>query len=454
MNVIDKIKEYEPFYVSNLKIAIPVILSQVGQGAVMMADTFMVGRLGTDELAAVSFSTSVQVAFFLFAMGVSFGLTPLVGQAYASGDKKKIHDFLRCSLVVNTLLMCCVCFLLWLFSFAFGLMGQEPRVVAFAVPYYRWIVLSLLALPFFFSFKQLLEGLGNTKYAMYITLVSNGLNILLNYLLIFGKCGFPNMGVEGAAIATFISRFCMPFLFVALFMWNKRYRPYLTSLWRGVFNPKPILVLFSIGLPIGGQMFVETALFAIAGIMVGWYGASQLAAHQIVLNFSSLTFMFQTGIASATTIRVSHQMGAGDYVAMRKAGIASFHLSAMFTLAFSLLMVLFRYQLVGAFSADDIVVKTGSTLMLLCVLYQFADGFQVVSLGSLRGMTDVNWPMRVAMVSYLFVSLPVAYILSLWFRLEAVGIWIGFIVGLNLAATCYIVRFLVRSKGFVALKGR
>lgn len=449
MAVSDKIREYVPFYARNLKIAVPVMLSQVGQGVVIFVDTYMVGRLGTAELAAVSFSGAVLLPFMLFVMGVSMGQTPLVGQASAVKDRTRVMAYFQGSFVVNVLLMSAMCVLLWLFSLFFDRMGQDATVVELARPYYMWVVLSLLPLPFFYSLKQLLEGLGNTKYSMYITLISNLLNIVFNYLLIFGKFGFPELGVIGAGVSTFISRLFMPLMLALLLCRDARYKCYLHSLAERLVERSHIRTLLSVGLPIGGQMFAEMLLFAGAGVMVGWFGATQLAAHQVVLNFSSMTFMFQCGISAATTIRVSHQLGARDYLSMRMAGIASLHLSFVLNFVFSVVMLIFSRELVAFFSADEAVVEVGVRIVFFCALYQIADGFQVVSLGSLRGMTDVRWPMRMAAISYVLISLPVGYICSVWLGWEVYGVWVGFIVGLNIAAACFIVRFLRRSAALV-----
>ncbi|MCQ2218179.1 MAG: MATE family efflux transporter [Paludibacteraceae bacterium] len=449
MGVVEGFQSYKPFYIRNLKIAIPAVLSQLGQGVVMIADSMMVGVLGTNELAAASFAGAIVIVGFLFVLGVTFGATPLVGRQYSMGKHVRAASLFQNSILLDMLVVALVCGILYVLSFFLDKMGQELEVCVLARPYYLWLVASLPPLFVFQAFKQFMEGLGNTKVAMVITLISNALNVLLNYLFIFGKCGCPFMGVEGAGVATFIARLVMPIMFYAYFVHRKSLFRYFRFFRMRVFSFAELYELGKIGVPIGFQMLVETSTFSLSAVMVGWFGAVSLASHQIAMNLSSLTFMMASGISAATTIRVSHQMGAKDYVSMRKAGFASMHLCVFENLIFAVLMIVFRREIPLAFTSDPLVVELSAMLLVMCAIYQLADGLQVVALGALRGMADVEGPMRVSVICYVLVSLPVAYICGVVLDWGAVGVWMGFIVSLNLAAILLIRRFLKMSSTII-----
>lgn len=449
MSIAEAIGSYKPFYIRNLKIAVPAILSQLGQGIVMLADSIMVGSLGTNELAAVSFAGAIVVVGYLFVLGVTFGSTPLVGRYYSGGRHARAASLFQNSILLDMAVAFLVCGILYLLSFYLDRMGQAPEVSRISRPYYLWLVASLPPLFVFQAFKQFMEGLGNTKIAMVITLVSNAMNIVLNYLLIYGKLGFPEMGVVGAGMATFFSRLAMPIIFYAVFYYKRSLFRYFRFFGMRVFSLSEQYELGKLGFPIGFQMLVETSTFALSAVIVGWFGAVSLASHQIAMNLSSLTFMMASGISSATTIRVSHQMGVRDYHSMRKAGFASMHLCAFENVVCSVLMVLFRRQIPLLFTSDPLVVDLSATLLVMCAIYQIADGLQVVALGGLRGMSDVKEPMRISVVCYILVSLPVAYICGVLLDWGATGVWMGFIVSLNLAAVLLIRRFLKSSGQYI-----
>lgn len=450
MGIIELFRSYKPFYVRNLKIAIPAVLSQLGQAVVILADSMMVGRLGTDELAAVSFAGAIVLVGFLFALGITFGATPLIGCQYSGGKHLRAASLFQNSILLDLLVAAVICGVLYIISFFLDEMGQAKEVCTLARPYYLWLVASLPPLFLFQAFKQFMEGLGNTKIAMVITLATNFLNVLLNYVFIFGKWGFPFWGVEGAGLATFLSRLAMPLAFGLVFVYRVSLLRYFRLFRMRAFSMSELYALGKVGVPIGSQMLVESFSFSLAAVIVGWFGAVSLASHQIAMNVSSLTFMMASGIAAATTIRVSHQMGVGDYFSMRKAGIASMHLCVCVNSIWAILMLVFLYEIPLAFTSDPLVVELSALLLVMCAIYQIADGLQVVALGALRGMADVESPMRITVVCYLFVSLPVAYFCGVLLDWGACGVWMGFIFSLNLVAFLLIKRFLKVSAQLMA----
>lgn len=446
MSLITYVKGYIPFYRRNLKIALPVMFAQLGQAIVMLADTVMVGHLGTVELAAVSFGSSVFMIGFLFALGLSIGATPLIGKEYAAGEHRRSAIIFQNSILFDIGVSLVLGGIMWVVSFFMDRMGQPDEVWPLAQEYFRISVYTLPFVLLFQSFRQFMEGIGNTKYAMVITLVGNILNIFLNWVLIFGKLGCPMLGVAGAAYATLIARILMSIAFVVLFFVKRPLIRYFYFFGKKSFSRREIKGLAYMGIPIGSQMLLETLGMSLSSIMVGWFGAVALASHQIAMNLSSLTFMISSGLASATTIRVSHQIGVKDFKSMRKAGIASTHLSLLFSCACAIVLFFFRVQIASVFSVDPQVLELSSLLIAIVAIYQFGDGFQVVSIGALRGMSDVYAPMVVAIVCYLIVNLSMAYLLAVIFNWGAVGVWIAFMIELYLAAILLGLRFRHKTK--------
>lgn len=432
---------YLPFYKRNLKVALPIICSQLCIGIVQLVDTLMVGRLGTVELASVAFASSVFAVGNVFSMGILLGLTPLVGQSFVRGEHARCAHLFQNAFLLAVIAGGIVCALLFAAMLFMPFMGQEPEVVELAVPYFFTIVVSLVPQLLFLTFKQFLEGLGNTKTAMWITVITIFVNIFFNYVLIYGKWGFPQWGVFGAGVATLIARLVAPLIFFGCMRLKPAWWSYIRAFrWR-LFRWRSLGELLRIGLPISGQMVLETASFAFTGIMIGWLGAVPLAANQVVVNLSNLTFMLMIGIASATTIRVSHQIGARDYKAMTMAASASIHLALMVEVLTALLFILGGRAMMSAFSNDPAVIDLGTQLCVCVGFFQIFDGMQAVGIGILRGLTDVKVIMRNAFIAYILINLPLSYVLAFPCGLGALGVWTAFIFGIGTAAVLYYVRY-------------
>lgn len=447
------IKEYIPFYKRNLVIAIPVILSQAGQVSVQIVDNIMVGHLGTVQFAAASFAGTVVICGIVFGMGFSFGLTPLVGEAFGRGKHREAAGLFKHSVLTNLILSIALASLMFLLTFFMKYMGQPPEVVRLAVPFYQWLVASIIPFLIFFSFKQFAEGIGNTKVAMFITIGINILNIILNYLLIYGKFGLPALGINGSCIATFISRLCMPVAMLIFFFKKRSFNRYFYFFKQTKFQIQTIMRLFSIGLPIGVQMVMEVAAFSLGSIMMGWFGDIYIAAHQIVLTLSTLTYMISNGIASGTMIRVSHQLGAKRYKDMRYAANASFHMALVFMSLAAIIFIFFRSWLPMIFTSDPLVISSASILLIVAGFFQVFDGMQTVALGALRGISDVKIPMYCSFVSYILLALPVGYFCAVTIHLGPIGVWIGFLFGLFFAAVTFFLRFNKLSKVIIKTQG-
>lgn len=435
------IKEYLPFYKKNLKLAIPVMLTQAGQITVNIVDNIMVGHLGTAELAAVSLSNSIFILGFVFGIGFTQGLTPLIGQAYGSKDYKRVGLLLQNSFTLNTLLVIILTIAMFSIGNLMNNMGQVPEVVSLATGYYNIQLFSVLPFIIFFGLRQFSEGIGITKYAMYITLSANFVNIILNWILIYGKLGFPAMGINGAAYATLISRIIMLLLFLYVILKKEEYNQFF-NYFSGRFISTPIIKqILRTSIPLSLQNLIEITTFSISAIMVGWLGKVQLASHQIAMAMSSFSFMLALGIGAAATITVSHHFGSKNYSEMKKAGDAAVHLSVFIMLISAFLYITLHNFIPKVFTIDPLVVSLASTLLIISATFQIFDAIQLSSLANLRALADVKIPLVISISSYYFVCLPLGYILGFVFNLGAIGVWIGLLTGLALVAVFFMRRF-------------
>ncbi|HKJ80277.1 MAG TPA: MATE family efflux transporter, partial [Prolixibacteraceae bacterium] len=293
----------------------------------------------------------------------------------------------------------------------------------------------------FFSIKQFFEGIGNTKIAMQITLIANAINLVVNYILIFGKFGFPELGLNGAGIGTLVSRLVMPVLFLVYVYNIPRFWSYFVEGNKLPLLKSKVVELFRIGIPIAFQLIVEVFTFSTGAILMGWLGEIPLAAHQVAIGLAGFTYMISLGVSQATTIRISHQMGVKDYSALKMAAFASTHLVLVFMLTMGLIFITLRSQLPLLFTNDAEVVQIAAQLLIVAAIFQLFDGLQVIMLGTLRGMADVKIPMVFAFVSYLLVGIPTSYIFAFVLNVGPMGIWFGYLVGLGCAGILFYFRF-------------
>jgi len=435
------IREYIPFYKRNLALAFPIVLSQLGQVSVSLVDNMMVGHVGTTELAAAAFANSIFMVGMVFGMGLTFGLTPLVGKAFGNGDLKTTIVWLKNGIfshLVGAFVLTIVMFSVYLFL---PLMGQDHDVMKLARPYYLLLCASYFPFMLFFTLKQFFEGLGNTKMAMQITLIANLINIAVNYIFIFGKLGMPELGLNGAGIGTLVSRIIMPLLFTVYILRNSKFKRYFVLAHFQPMIKKRVMALLKIGVPIGFQLIVEVSAFGIGAVMMGWLGEIPLAAHQVALGLASFTYMIALGVSQANTIRVSHQMGIKDYVSMRRASYASTHIVLLFMSFTALVFVLGRFLLPYLFTSDTEVITIAASLLVVAAVFQLFDGLQVIMLSTLRGMADVTTPMFIAFIAYLLIGIPTSYVFTFLLNAGPQGIWYGYLVGLGTAGILFYFRF-------------
>ena len=426
-----------------------MMLTQLGASLVGLFDSIMVGHYATVDLAAVSFSNALFFTVMVFAMGALMGLTPLVGIEVGKMSDETEHFKIQSritSLFQNGALFTILLSIFTLFLLGgcipfLHCFGQDPAVVEVARPYYTLIVLSIIPFLFFTFFKQFLEGLGNTSVAMVITLAMNALNIFLNWLFIYGNWGCPELGATGAGIGSLVARIGMPICFFAAMYFRREWKGYIRSIRTRAFRLSTIKELSKIGFPIGIQTLMETIAFTAAFVFIGWISKEALAAHQIANQICDMTFMVILGIGSATTIRVSHQLGANNLHGVRMASHASIHLVLVINAIGAALMIGLRHQIPLLFTEDQEVITIASKLVVLAGMLQLADGLQVVAASMLRGITDVKVPMIIAVISYTIICISVGLTLAFPMGMGAEGIWIGFVIGLSTAAVCLHLRF-------------
>ncbi|QGY47986.1 MATE family efflux transporter [Maribellus comscasis] len=436
-----KLAHYFPYYRRNLRLALPVVLSQIGQVSVQLIDVMMVGHVGTTELAASAFVNNIFMIGMNFGMGLTLGLTPLVGNAFGNKEKSEVTVWLKNGMFTHIVAALVLTAIMSAVYFFLPVMGQQKDVISLAKPYYLLLCASYLPFILFFSFKQFFEGLGNTKMAMQITLISNVVNIIVNYVLIFGKFGFPAMGLVGAGIGTLVSRIIMPSLFI-LFIWKrKQHRIHFRNARLQPLELSRIKKVLKIGIPIALQIIVEVTAFGIGAIMMGWLGEKPLAAHQVALGLASFTYMISLGISQANTIRISHQMGNNDLKALKMAAFGSTHLVLAFMSFTALVFVFGKNYLPYLFTTDSHVVVIAAGLLVVAAVFQIFDGLQVVMLSTLRGMADVKIPMFIAFVAYLLIGIPTSYLLTFVAHIGPQGIWFGYLVGLGVAGLLFYFRF-------------
>ena len=441
------------------------MLTQLGASLVGLFDSIMVGHYATVDLAAVSFSNAIFFTVMVFAMGALMGLTPLVGfqvGSLSTNDNEQSDSSLASSprRLISSLVQNGTLFTVLLSVFTLVLLGgcipfldcfgQDPKVVEVARPYYILIVISIVPFLFFTFFKQFLEGLGNTSVAMVITLVMNGLNIFLNWLFIYGNWGCPELGAMGAGIGSLIARIGMPICFFLVMYFHREWKTYIRAVRLKNFDFSVIKELSKIGVPIGVQTLMETIAFTAAFVFIGWISKEALAAHQIANQICDMTFMVILGIGSATTIRVSHQLGARNLHGVRMASNASIHLVLLINAIGAVLMIGFRNQIPTLFTEDQEVIAIASQLIVLAGVLQLADGLQVVAASMLRGITDVKVPMIIAIFSYTIICISIGLFWAFPMGMGAQGIWIGFVVGLSVAAICLHTRFRIKYRELLA----
>ena len=453
------LREYTPYYKRILSLALPVVLAQAGQLTTQFADTAMVGNFGGSDpvpLAAVSLGGSIFLLIYLASLGLALAITPKVGEHYARGERREVGHLLANSLVYCTLIGVVATivavvlrpFIGELGSLMSGGEGDIEAVAQMALPYYDMLTWSIIPLMLFLAIKQFMEGIGNTKVAMWITLGGNLLNIFLNWVFIFGELGAEAMGAEGAGLATLVARIGQTVAIIAFFFLSRRLRIYRSFFERGAVRLRALRSMLAIGFPISFQMVLESAAFILTSILALSFGAEAAGAMQVSFSIANIAWMITVAIGSASTIVVAHAYGAKQRTELRPIIDATYHLGLLWALIMATVFVTLRTPIAEIFTDNSSVVELTSNLMLLIAIYQFSDAIQGLSISMMRGMQDVKIIMPIVTCSYLLLNIPVGALLAYHFGMGCEGLVIGLIVGLSSAALLTMVRLRRQTRLF------
>ncbi len=433
---------------ATLVLGLPIIGSLLAQMAIGLTDTIMVGWYGVTELAAMVLASSVFFIFFIVGSGFAMAVMPVVAEAAGAEDRRQVRRVTRMGIWIS-LIYCVVAMpVLWDFKALMILMGQKPQIAAIGQDYMRVAQWGMFPAMLVMTLKSFLSGVERPGWVLWATIIGGLANGVLNYALIFGHWGAPEMGVRGAAVAS-VSTATVTFLVLALYSgWHREFRGYaiFTRLWRSDWPA--FFDLFRLGWPIGATMLAEVGLFSAAAVMMGWIGTRELATHGIAIQIASISFMVYLGLANAATIRVGHALGRGDPSGIWRASAVAMLLQLGFAALAVALFLSWPKTLIGLFldashpgSAE--IMAYGVGLLALAAVFQVVDGLQAVTLGLLRGLKDTRVPMICAVFSYWVVGLPVAYLLGFPLGFGGYGVWAGLVVGLALAALTLLGRYRV-----------
>lgn len=439
-------KKYKPnklYYQSTIALAGPVVISQLGHTLVQTFDTIIIGHYsGTISLAAVSLVHSVFMVVLVIGLGIAYGLTPLIAQENGKSNYTECARLLSNSLWLN-IVSGVFLFLVVYFGSMFAMQhaDQDPKVVETAKPYLLILSLSIQPLMIFQTFKQFAEGLGFTRQAMNITIWGNVLNVIIAVILVKGLFGIEPMGVKGVGIATLIDRILMMMVMVWYVLRSDHFKLYLHHFSIKFIDFSKILKVVKIGLPVAMQYVFEIGAFAVAALMAGHIGATEQAAHQTAITLVAMTYMMAGGLASAATIKIGNSFGKKNYARLQKFAKVSYHLVIAFMLFFAIVFTLFNQYLPYLITSDADVIAVAAQLLIIAGIFQLFDGTQVVGLGALRGMGDVNIPTFITFVAYWIIGLPSCYIMGIHFNVGIAGIWYGLTLGLLTSSVLLYFRF-------------
>ena len=433
-----------------LAIGIPIIIGQLGTIILGFADTIMIGRHSTQELAAAGLVNNIFTLVLIAYMGFSYGLTPVVGKFYGMGRKDLIGEKVKNSLAANMATGIIFSLVMAVLYLNLDHIGQPDELLPLIRPYFLVNLVSILFVGVFNTIKQLFDALGHTKVAMWVMIGGNVANILGNWILIYGMLGFPEMGLLGAGISTLASRILMALCLTAVALASSKYSIYREGMRKGRLNKADLQEMNRLGWPVALQLGMESAAFSLSCVMVGWLGTIPLAAHQVTITISQLFYLVLSGMAAATAIRISHFVGQHDYKAVRLTAADGFRLNLFFSFVMIVPILLFRHSLGAFFTDSEEVQQTVATLIIVLAVYQFGDGLQYAFANALRGIACVRPMVAYAFIAYFVINLPLGYILAFQLGMGILGVWIAFPFGLTTAGLLYWHRF----KKEVAIKGK
>ncbi len=430
-----------------LKLSLPIIFGELAQMSLHLIDSAMVGAVGYKQLAAAALVLSVVNIPFVFGIGITISVSQMVSLAHGQEDENLISHYF-----FNGFWLCATFAVSIAIALSFGgnilfHLGQDREVVELALPFMRLISVSLVPMLLFLALKHFADGLQKTRTAMILSLVAVPLNVFLNWLLIYGNWNFPRLELVGAGWATLITRSLIFLILGTIILAHPTFRKY-TKIRGEQWKIRLVTLgeLLHIGVPAALQLAMEVGAFAVSAILIGTIDAVSLAAHQIAITLAAMTFMVSAGLSQGASIRTSNALGRGDWNAISAIGKSTLLISLVFGSACAVGFVALREKLPLAFNDDVSVVALASSLLLFAAIFQISDSLQAIGAGLLRGIKDVKIPTILITVAYWLIGIPAGYILAFHFKLNAVGIWLGFIVGLTFSAIFLCARFLRMAK--------
>ncbi|HEY5326679.1 MAG TPA: MATE family efflux transporter, partial [Mucilaginibacter sp.] len=428
--------KYKDHYRANLNLAVPVVISQLGYTLVQTADTIIVGHFaGTVSLAAVSLANSIFIIMMIIGIGISYGITPLIAQHNGRNNYTECGRLLSNSLFINVIAGI-ILFTITFFGsvLLLGHLGQTPAVVRQAKPFLVLLGLSIIPMLVFNTFKQFAEGLGFTKQAMMISIWGNALNICLGIIFVKGLFGISPMGVKGVGYSTLTDRCVMAVVMCIYVFRSVNFKKYLKDFILTNIDRLRCIEILRIGAPVALQYTFEISAFSAAAIVIGTIGYHEQAAHQVAINLASITYMMASGLSAAAAIKSGNYFGGKEHQKLRHSAISNYHIVMVFMCITAAIFTIFNHLLPWIFTSDNVVIAIAAQLLVIAAFFQLFDGTQVVGLGILRGMGDVNIPTAITFFAYWVVGLPVGYVLGLKMHLGVKGVWYGLVLGLMVSS--------------------
>jgi MATE family multidrug resistance protein len=432
-----------------MRLAIPIIIGNVGQTLIALTDNIMVGRLGAAPLGAAGFSGSLFYVFLLFGVGLLAPTTALFAQAHGRNEHLEGGELLRHTVFTATLISLVLMLLLWFMRPFMAHMGQTAEVVSLSHGFSSFLIASLLPSLLYQAYKQFTDGIGKTTLGMYVMIAAILINIAGNYIFIHGHYGAPALGLNGSGLATLISRCFMALTMMIYIHRHPEFQKYFSSRWKRLLHNAQLKKIFTLGLPNGLTYVFEVGAFSFSSIMMGWLGSAQLAAHQVALNLASISFLVTVGIGAASTIRVGSELGLQHPERARFAGRVAIILGALYMLVSACFVFGAREFLARIYTNDRQVIAFASSYLIVVAAFQFFDGIQAVAIGVLRGLQDTKWPSILAFIAYWIIGLPIGYAMAFRFSYEGQGIWWGLFIGLMFVSVFLTLRFENLSQKYI-----
>lgn len=413
------------------------MIGQIGIIIVGFADNIMVGHYSTDALAAASLVNNIFNLPLMMLIGFSIGLTPIIATFFSKGDHKSTGERVKNGVVMNIIFSCILLIAMSIFYFFLDNLGQPTELLPLIRIYYLINLFSIVFIGIGNATRQFFDGIGSVSISMWILLIGNAVNIIFNYFLIFGKFGFPELGLAGAGISTLGARILMAVFYIVVFMNAKKFRKYYHKAKESTINKDCLKSIFHNSWPVSLQLGLETSFFSLSGIMMGWIGTIPLASYQILMIMGMLGFVIYNSYGASISIKISHNLGQGNYNEIKYVIKCGYHIMLTLTCVASLIFFFLGKDIISFFTTDQRVIAMAATLIYPLILYQFADSTQITYSNALRGISFVKPLTPISALSYIVIGISMAYLLGFTFNGGAQGVFYSFSIGLFIAALLY-----------------